>query len=184
MSGAAAAGRATLHGIRDGCQCSVDTVVSELTLLGELRAARDELDDRELALIDRARYAGATWSQIAEASGLSSRQAAEQRRQRLAAARARRDLADHTYAPRLVALRAAVTDLRRWIDADRRWDGRFTRAALVRATVVAAEPAPPGALHALAVHVRDDLAAVEPGRLPAPVRAAAATRAATMSMHH
>ncbi|NED50779.1 hypothetical protein G3I24_07635, partial [Micromonospora aurantiaca] len=58
-----------------------------LTRLSEIVAARARLDDRELDLIDRARHDGATWAEIARALGLGSRQAAEQRRQRLVAAR-------------------------------------------------------------------------------------------------
>ncbi|WDZ83372.1 hypothetical protein [Micromonospora cathayae] len=147
---------------------------AEITGLTEVRAARARLDERELELIDRARHGGATWGQVAEALGLSSRQAAEQRRQRLASARrARTRAADHTWSPRIVALRAAVADLHRWIAADRRWAGRFPRAELVRDTVTIALDAPAGALYALAAHLAADLVEVDPARLPAPVRAAA-----------
>jgi hypothetical protein len=50
--------------------------------VGDLRAipaARARLDAAELALIDGARRDGATWADVAEALGLGSRQAAEQR---------------------------------------------------------------------------------------------------------
>ncbi|RKN45403.1 hypothetical protein [Micromonospora endolithica] len=147
----------------------------DLAELAELAAARARLDDHELALIDRCRHGGATWAQVAAALGLGSRQAAEQRRQRLLAARrARRESLDLAYAERIAALRAAVVALSRWIDTDRRWDGRFRRAALVRATVATALDAEPGSLHTLASHVAADLADAGPDRLPAPVRAAAA----------
>ncbi|MET0414606.1 MAG: hypothetical protein ABW022_01120, partial [Actinoplanes sp.] len=76
--------------------------------LHELRAvpaARAELDAAELALIDQARRAGATWADVASALGLASRQAAEQRRQRLATA-ALREPADSD--GRITALRAAA----------------------------------------------------------------------------
>lgn len=145
----------------------------ELTGLADLAALRAELDERELALIDRARQQGSTWGQIARALGLASRQAAEQRRQRLAtAARVRRLDADRRYAPPLARLRVAVTDLHRWIVHDRHWDSRFPRAALVRGTLAAALDAPAGSLHALAVHAAADLAEVDPARLPPAVRAA------------
>ena len=75
-------------------------MTAELTELAQLRAARARLDEQELTLIERARHAGATWAQIATALGLTSRQAAEQRRQRLVtAARARHHEATGAYAP-------------------------------------------------------------------------------------
>ncbi|MFC0509053.1 hypothetical protein [Micromonospora costi] len=157
-------------------------MVDALDRLGELRAARVRLDEQELELIDRARHAGATWAQVAAALGLASRQAAEQRRQRLVAARqARRRESDRGYSGRIVALRAAVRDLQRWIDADRRWDGRFPRAALVRATAAVAHDAEPGALYALARHLAADLAGAGPDALPPPVEAAARRLDAALS---
>ncbi|MGK5739433.1 hypothetical protein [Micromonospora sp. URMC 103] len=157
----------------------------DLERLAALRAARERLDKQELELIDRARHAGATWAQVASALGLASRQAAEQRRQRLAAARrARRQERDRGYSARIVALRAAVLDLQRWIDADRRWDGRFPRAALVRATAAAAHDAEPGALYALARHIAADLAEAGPDGLPAPVRSIAGRLDGELSTAH
>ncbi len=148
----------------------------------ELRGARIRLDEQELELIDRVRYAGVTWAQIAEALGLSSRQAAEQRRQRLAAAqRSRRRELDLRYSSRIAALRAAVSDLQRWIDADRDWDARFRRAALVRRTAADALDAAPGSLYALALHLVGDLAEVGDTRLPVPVQAVARRIEAEMS---
>jgi hypothetical protein len=145
---------------------------AELGHLAEIRVARAGLDERELELIDRARQAGATWAQVAAALGLASRQAAEQRRQRLvAAARSRRHDEDLRYAPSIVILRGAVDDLHRGITADRRWTTRFPRAALVRATLETALDAPPGGLYALAAQADADLAA-EP--LPGFIRIAAA----------
>ncbi|MEV0902526.1 hypothetical protein [Actinoplanes sp. NPDC049802] len=147
----------------------------ELAQLAEVRAARTRLDEQELVLIDRARHEGATWAQIAAALGLSSRQAAEQRRQRLAAAaRSRRQETDRTYGPGVAALRAAVAGLHDWITLDRHWDSRFQRAGLVRATVAIALQAAPGALCALAEHTVADLGECGLQRLPSPVRAAAA----------
>ncbi|MEV8507650.1 hypothetical protein AB0368_22915 [Actinoplanes sp. NPDC051475] len=144
-----------------------------LDQLAEIGPARAGLDERELELIDRARRAGATWTQIAGALGLASRQAAEQRRQRLvAAARARRHDHDLRYAHSIVVLREAVSDLHRSIAADRRWAGRFTRAPLVRDTVAAAVDAPPGGLYALAEQAVQDLARAGHTALPGHVRLA------------
>ncbi|MEU7971378.1 hypothetical protein AB0B48_05000 [Micromonospora sp. NPDC049089] len=148
-------------------------MTSELARLAEVRATRARLDEQELELIDRARHDGATWAQIATALGLGSRQAAEQRRQRLVAARwSRRQQLDLRMPQQIAALRAAVADLARWIGADQRWDSRFRRAALVRSTVDAALDAAPGSLHALALHLTTDLAGAGK-RLPAPARTAA-----------
>jgi hypothetical protein len=56
------------------------TVLSALTLLRELR---DELTDWEPRLIDDARALGVSWTQLAPALGVASRQAAERRYLRL-----------------------------------------------------------------------------------------------------
>ncbi|MGC4853752.1 hypothetical protein ACLQ24_10190 [Micromonospora sp. DT4] len=149
-------------------------MTTALTCLAEVHATRARLDEREAELIDRARHDGATWAQIATALGLGSRQAAEQRRQRLASVRrARRQALDRAYDRRIVVLRGAVADLERWIATDRRWDSRFRRAALVRSTVETALDAAPGSLHALALHVVADLDTAD-DRLPPPVCALAA----------
>jgi hypothetical protein len=149
--------------------------VIEFGPLAEIGAARARLDERELELIDRARQSGATWGQVATSLGLASRQAAEQRRQRLvAAARSRRHSQDLRYAHSIVVLRAAVDDLHRSLTADRRWESRFTRAALVRATVAMALDAPPGGLFALAEQAADDLSRLDRSLLPGHVRIALA----------
>ncbi|MEH0830326.1 MULTISPECIES: hypothetical protein [unclassified Micromonospora] len=146
----------------------------EVTQLAHVGTERARLDERELELIDRARHAGATWAQIAAALGLGSRQAAEQRRQRLAAVRrSRRQERDLAYSTRIAAIRSAVFDLQRWIDADRRWDTRFRRAALVRKTAEVALDADPGSLYALAALLAVDLTQAGGERLPAPVQAVA-----------
>ncbi|MEH0928416.1 hypothetical protein [Micromonospora sp. CPCC 205558] len=156
-------------------------MTSELARLAEVRATRARLDEQELEIIDRARHGGATWAQIATALGLGSRQAAEQRRQRLVAARwSRRQQLDHRLPPQIAALRAAVADLGRWIGADQRWDSRFRRAALVRSTVDAALDAAPGSLYALALHLATDLADAGE-RLPSPARTAATKIDITLS---
>ncbi|MFD6635585.1 hypothetical protein ACFWDN_07180 [Micromonospora chalcea] len=152
--------------------------------LSEIAAARVRLEDRELDLIDRARHDGATWTEVARALGLGSRQAAEQRRQRLAAARrARVTRLDPACSPDVPALRAAVTDLHRWIEADRSWDARFPRAALTRRTCALALDATAGPLYALAAHLADDLAGAG-SRLPAPARHAAGRITAALSTGH
>ena len=160
-------------------------------MLGEIaaiQAERERLDERELGLIERARLAGATWTAIGQALGGASRQAAQQRHQRLVAAlRSQRRRADLEYAADLAALRDTLADLERWIAVDRVWDRRFPRAALVRATVAIALEAQPGALFSLAVHVAADLAGADladadradadragSGELPAPARDALA----------
>ncbi|TNH30222.1 hypothetical protein FHG89_08775 [Micromonospora orduensis] len=159
-------------------------MTAELDQLADVRVTRAGLDERELDLIDRARHGGATWAQIATALGLGSRQAAEQRRQRLLAARwARRQHLDLRLPPQIVTLRSAVADLDRWIAADRRWDTRFRRAPLVRSTVDAALDAAPGSLYALALHLLADLADAGE-RLPPAVRAVEAKLATTLSTNH
>jgi DNA-binding transcriptional MerR regulator len=156
-----------------------------LTSLRSIPVERSRLDLAELDLIDRARRAGATWADIAAALGLASRQAAEQRRLRLATTviRVRQQKLDEGAAAQVVALRAAVVDLDRRIGADRRWDRRFARAELVRMTLSAAAPAAPGGLFSLASDAMSDLSA-STVPLPRPTRAAvdrlaAALRAAT-----
>ncbi|MFR9777525.1 hypothetical protein ACL02O_15905 [Micromonospora sp. MS34] len=157
---------------------------SEMAQLAEIAADRARLDERELELIDRARHGGATWAQIAAALGLGSRQAAEQRRQRLAAVRrSRRHERDIAYSTRIAAIRGGVVELRRWIDADRRWDARFPRAALVRRTVEAALDADPGPLYGLAALLAADLAEAGGERVPVPAQAAATDLARLLSMN-
>jgi hypothetical protein len=93
--------------------------MDELADLTSLQALRADLDRRELDLIDRARHTGATWAEIATALGLASRQAAEQRCQRLrTAARSLRHDHDLAYAHSIAPLRTAVLDLHRRIETD------------------------------------------------------------------
>jgi hypothetical protein len=144
--------------------------MADLSGLRAVPAARASLDATELSLIDQARREGATWSDIAAALGLSTRQAAEQRRLRLATAALRvpPDL-DERYGEQIAALRTAAAELHRRIGADRRWDSRFPRAKLVRETLAAAPDAPAGSLFALVAAVVEDLPAV-----PAPAGSAPA----------
>lgn len=136
-------------------------------------AERARLDETELDLIDRARRGGATWGDIASALGLASRQAAEQRRLRLSTSvvRARQRKLDNEDGPPIAALRAAAAELDRRIGADRRWDGRFRRAALVRETLEAARRAPAGSLFFLVNEAAADLRSTAVA-LPGPTRAA------------
>ena len=148
--------------------------MDELEDLTALRGRRHELDRRELDLIDRARHAGATWAQIAAALGLTSRQAAEQRRHRLRSATlARRQDQDLAYAQSIAALRTAVLELHRHLMADRLWDTRFTRAALIRRTLEAAIDAAPGGLFSLTTQALADLRLSGRAVVPRLVRGAA-----------
>lgn len=148
----------------------------------EIRVARERLDEQELELIDRARHTGATWAEIAGSLGLASKQAAEQRRHRLVALRwTRRRRRDLAYSERIAAIRETVLTLQQWIEADRRWDTRFRRAALVRSTSGMALDADPGALYELAGHIAVDLAQAREQRLPPPARAAASNLSTLLS---
>jgi hypothetical protein len=152
----------------------------ELGELAAVRIARAELEERERLLIERARRAGASWAEVAEGLGLTSRQAAQQRYQRLTAiVQARRLEADRALAPRVAQVRLLLTALQRWIDADRDWDVRFVRARLIRSTLATALEAEPGAMFSLVTHLAGDLAATGP-RLPRP----AAAIARQLSMVH
>ncbi|MFC7273313.1 hypothetical protein ACFQS1_04905 [Paractinoplanes rhizophilus] len=131
--------------------------MADLTALREIPAARARLDAAELELIDQARRDGATWADIASALGLGSRQAAEQRRLRLASA-VHPVRPDVPYGPEIAALRAAAVDLYRRVGADRRWDTRFRRAPLVRQTLSFAADAPLSGLYSLVADVMADLA--------------------------
>ena len=148
----------------------------------EIRAAREQLDEQELELIDWFRHAGATWAEIADALGLGSRQAAEQRRHRLSALRwSRRRRLDLAYSMRIAAIREALMALQQWIDMDRRWDTRFRRAALVRRTSLMAIDADPGALYELAGNITVDLAQASAQQLPSPARIAASNLSILLS---
>jgi len=144
-----------------------------LASLREIPPERARLDTAELDLIDRARRAGATWADIAAALGLASRQAAEQRRLRLATtvSRLRQQSLDDGVLASIAALRSAAVELDRRIGADRRWDARFPRAALVRMTLRAALTAPPGGLFSLVNDACSDLSACA-ATLPRPTQGA------------
>ncbi|WP_127501297.1 hypothetical protein [Actinoplanes solisilvae] len=143
--------------------------MADLADLRAIPSARARLDVEELDLIDRARRDGATWGEIADALGLGSRQAAEQRRLRLVTAVRDRPSTPDEYGQSIADLREAALELHRRVGADRRWDRRFNRAVLVRETLSAVPGAAGGALFALIEAVIADLdaafgsPAAEPG---------------------
>ncbi|AEV82613.1 hypothetical protein ACWT_1594 [Actinoplanes sp. SE50] len=160
--------------------------MTDLSALRAIRERRARLDAEELALIDQARRAGATWPAVAAALGLASRQAAEQRRHRLAQAAERgarplRADRDAGYGEAPARLRESAAELHRRIGADRRWDARFPRAALVREILSSAPDAPPGALFDLVAGALADLSGPPVPRLPAPMRAAVDRLAASLA---
>ncbi|ASW54399.1 hypothetical protein CIK06_09650 [Plantactinospora sp. KBS50] len=152
---------------------SAEPALAGLALLADLRG---HLDRMERLLIEAAREDGASWSAVAAACGLSSRQAAEQRWLRLSAEpraeRARQREIDKTYGGSAAALRTAVTALHRSLHADPDWTERHPAARLARETLTSSTVAEPGARYDLARSAVADLAEIPPGQLPSPVAAA------------
>lgn len=162
-----------------------DALLSALRLVSALRA---DIDALERATIDAARSCGASWATIASALGLSSRQAAEQRRLRLddptqgrdvelsRRSRDRQRSVDTTFGDAITEMRLAMAALRNTMEADAEWDARGPTAALARRTALIAVNAEPGTLFDLARLISGDLSA--PGILAGLVPAAseAATR--------
>jgi hypothetical protein len=157
-----------------------------LAALAALPAVRRDLDRVERELIEAARDLGVAWPAIAQALGLASRQAAEQRWLRLSGgtsrdpvrvrtARREQRNVDVASGERLVELRRAARALARRIEADRDWDRRHPRAALARATLTAALDAPPSGLFSLCANAVDDLDQMPAGPLP-PALASAVRR--------
>jgi hypothetical protein len=148
-----------------------------LAALAAVPQLRRDLDGIEGALVDAARECGAGWPEIAAALGLRSRQAAEQRRLRLAGAapgrdpgeararRLRQRSVDISTGEEIVALRAAVRELANAVDRGTDWD-RHGRVDLVRRTLLAAVDAEPGALVDLARLAVADLATDDLAELP------------------
>jgi hypothetical protein len=145
-----------------------------LEALPNIVGLRDQLDRCELTLIESARASGASWTRVARALGLGSRQAAEQRFLRLsgqstrdtdAARTARRcqRSVDAVYGTEIAELRSAVRRALAQMALDSAWDKRFPRAALCRTSLAMAADAQPGALFALTEHVLVDLAAAPAG---------------------
>jgi hypothetical protein len=133
--------------------------------LAAIAARRAALDDLERRVIDASRDVGLSWSDIAAALGLHSRQAAEQRRLRLgeaddikaARSRRRRIRSDDAHAGAAVTrLRHAAAQLADAIDvhAPRTHE---SASRLAQQTLRAAADGPPGALVDLVRHALADL---------------------------
>jgi hypothetical protein len=148
-----------------------------LAALAAVPAVRADLDRVERELIGAARALGVGWPTIAQALGLGSRQAAEQRWLRLRGGSSRdparvrasqraQQIVDEKSGPAMVELRRVAAELHRRIEADRGWDGRHSRAALARSSLAAALDAPSGGLYALCRHAIDDLGQIPMGSLP------------------
>jgi hypothetical protein len=145
-----------------------------IAALATVPGLRQDLDELEAALIDRARDSGVSWPHIAVALGLRSRQAAEQRRLRLTSTQANRDptrarrhrrdqlAADNAAGERVIRLREAVKHLVAWLDRDEFADRPAVR--LAHRTLRIALDSPPGALVDLARLALGDLGGeVDPG---------------------
>lgn len=153
--------------------------LAALHLVGEVRGALDETERR---LIETAREGGASWSRIATALGLGSRQAAEQRWLRLCGdlgrdparvrtARVRQQTVDAQYGGPTRDLRATVCAVHRELSGAPGWDELHPSARLARTTLALAGKAEGGGLFALATQAADDLDAVPSDRLPRWARA-------------
>lgn len=147
---------------------SVPDVVAALALLARLRA---DLDSAEEQLITLAREHRVSWRQVAEALGLRSRQAAEQRWLRLRSAGHRDPAAERSQRQRQQRIDTTIgtADLRARVVAlhshlARRPDlGPHAPAAqLARRTLAAAADAPPGPLVDLARWAARDLRVIPP----------------------
>lgn len=118
------------------------TRAQAIAALAEVPKRRAALDDFERTAIDAARAGGASWAEIAIALGLSSRQAAEQRRARLTGERQQN----------IDNLQRALEQLRKHLP------GEGTPATnLARQTVDIALEAPPGQQIDLARFITADL---------------------------
>ena len=156
-----------------------------LIALSNLKGVRVDLDRIERELISAAREHSIGWPELADALGLGSRQAAEQRWLRLKgvatrdpapARRLRREqrIVDEGAGEELAELRRAAIKAYRQIEADHEWDHRHRRAALVRTSLAAAVSAAPSGLYALCDNASSDLDAMRVVGLPPAI--AAATR--------
>lgn len=153
-----------------------------LPALRSLAGLRAHLDAVERQLIESARDRGNSWATIAEALGLASRQAAEQRLLRLSGERnrdpgptrqqrGRQRVVDKTFGEDLARLRPAISAAARQLAIRPGWTQSQPLATLALSTLSIAETAAPGALYSLATQALLDLDAVttEP---PAAIRAA------------
>jgi hypothetical protein len=160
--------------------------------VGRLRL---DLDAVEHGLIERAREGAVSWPRIAQALGLASRQAAEQRWLRLGTksgrdprqarmARERQQIADALSGRSVGDLRAAIRGARRRILADQVWDARHPRAALARTSLDEAAEAAPGPMFDLVTAALEDIAAIPSELLPAGMEPfVARLREATATVH-
>lgn len=140
--------------------------------LAELRDLRAAIDDAERDLLAAARRRGVSWSRLAAALGLRSRQAAEQRAARLGEQTAAADCQHCVDTAPVAALRSAARSAAEQMAADPSWDGTRPRAALVRTGLTAAADAPAGALYSLVKHAVDDLDTVDLDGQPVLLRVA------------
>lgn len=139
-----------------------------LSALRLLDGLRSHLDEVERVLIEGARQRRASWSRIASALGLASRQAAEQRWLRLCgnpdrnptrvrARRIRQRIVDVSFGPQIASLRAEIRAGHGQLGSDPAWDERHPRAVLARRTLELAGSAEPSAMFSLVERAVDDL---------------------------
>ncbi len=143
---------------------------------------RAHLDAVERQLIGVGPGSRNSWATIAEALGLASRQAAEQRLLRLSGERnrdpgptrqqrGRQRVVDKAFGEDLARLRPTISAAARQLAIRPGWTQSQPLATLALSTLLVAETAAPGALYSLAIQALSDLDAVttEP---PAAIRAA------------
>lgn len=149
-------------------------LAAALTVIAE---HRKHLDDLERRTVDAARRAGLTWSEIAAASHLRSRQAAEQRRLRLGSTLRTRDVTESRAAKRelrngdrhaglrIARLRATVAHTADAISIAVA-ESHTDLARLAQQTLHTAAEAPAGVLIDLAELAVDDLRRVPRAAAP------------------
>jgi hypothetical protein len=168
---------------------SADHLLAALALLAGLRADLAETEER---LIGLGREHHTSWQRIANALGLRSRQAAEQRWLRLRAAAAhdhlqierarhrRQQILDRAGGTVTADLRSRASALHVYLARRPDWGAYEAAAGLARRTLAAATDAPPGALYDLARLAVRDLGTIPP-RVLGPQTAAALARVATLA---
>ncbi|GIH18662.1 hypothetical protein [Rugosimonospora africana] len=154
--------------VRDALDAVPPVRAEVVEALRLIPALREELDGVERAVIDAARRSGVSWTEVASALGLRSRQAAEQRRLRLGSGagrdaaearqqRRRQRSVDAAAGAQAVALRAAVEDLLTVLDRETPAPAQRPAFGLARRTLRIALDADPGALVDLARLAAEDL---------------------------
>ena len=167
---------------------SADHLLAALGLLDGLRADLAETEERLIAL---AREHHTSWQRIADALGLGSRQAAEQRWLRLRAVAAhdlqverarhrRQQILDRAAGATVTDLRSRATALHVQLVRRSDWGIYEATAGLARRTLAAATDAPPGALYDLARLAVRDLGTIPP-RVLGPHATAALARVAALA---